>query len=70
MPAPPALTNSNAVTDSDHGAVVRVAAGFCAAVMLFFLSARLFVRWPWRNLFGKDDAAAIVASVGLAFHGR
>ena len=64
MSTPPhGVTPSTAVNSSDHGALVRVAAGFCTACMAFFLVTRLYIRWPWRTLFGSDDTVAVIASV-------
>lgn len=57
------ISPSTAINDNDHGALVKVAAGFCAALMLLSLAARLQIRWPWRSLFGKDDSVAVTASV-------
>lgn len=63
---PEGLSTSTAINDRDHGALVKVTAGFCTALSLLALVARLQIRWPWRNLFGKDDVVAVVASVSLS----
>lgn len=54
---------SQAVTPSDHGAVVKVVATFCTTMAMIFFLARLWVRWPWRELFGKDDWTVVFANV-------
>ena len=60
-----AVTPSSVVTNSDHGAVVKVTAAFCTSVSLVFLCTRLLIRWPWRELIGKDDLTICLASVRL-----
>lgn len=64
---PEGLSTSTAINDRDHGALVKVTAGFCTALSLLALVARLQIRWPWRSLFGKDDIVAVVATVSLSW---
>ena len=64
----PGVTASNVVNSKDRAAVVRVATGFCMACLVIFYGARLVIRWPWRILFGKDDLAALIASVWTSSH--
>ncbi len=58
---------SDAVNDRDHGKLVSVAVAFCTTLSLLLFCARLLARWPWRSLFGKDDAVTAAASVRIAF---
>lgn len=61
--ASPSLLMSTAVTDSDHGIVVTVVAWLCLAASVIFLGARIHIRWPLGELFGRDDAACTVSMV-------
>ena len=54
---------SDLVNDRDHGALVTVAAALCIVFSLLCFVARLVVRWPWKNLFGRDDAVTGAALV-------
>lgn len=54
---------SHVVNDRQHGALLRIAAAYCTTCTLLFLLARLWIRWPWHSLFGKDDVVAVVATV-------
>lgn len=58
---------SNVVNDQDQGALATIAAALALTTSGIFLCIRLLIRWPWHNLFGTDDAAVLVASVGSNF---
>lgn len=57
------LVPSALVNEQDHGALATITGAFCLATSGVFLLARLWVRWPWRSLFGKDDLCTVVATV-------
>lgn len=54
---------SDIVSDKDQGAVLTVAAAFCATNSLLFFCVRLLIRWPWKVLIGRDDLATTAATV-------
>jgi len=53
--------------DARHqGPKVTVTAALCLCFAAVVLATRLLIRWPWLKLFGLDDGAAMVASVGVS----
>lgn len=54
---------STAVTDTDRGIVVTVACWLCLVCNILFFGARVHIRWPLKNLVGKDDIACTFAMV-------
>jgi hypothetical protein len=56
---------STVVNERNHGAIVTIAAALCLTCSLIFFIARYIVRWPWRQLVGKDDVAAGASQVSF-----
>lgn len=61
--APPTLVISTAVNENDHGARIVVIAVLCLVVSGMSTLTRLIIRWPWKALFGGDDAVCLAAMV-------
>lgn len=59
----PTLLVSSAVTPTDHGKVVVLAAWICFTAGVLLSVARAYIRWPLDRLAGKDDAVYAVATV-------
>lgn len=59
----PTLTVSTAVTPTDHGKVVVLAAWLSFTAGLLLSAARAYIRWPLHRLAGKDDAVYAIATV-------
>ncbi|KAM0715749.1 hypothetical protein Q7P37_008263 [Cladosporium fusiforme] len=53
----------NPVDEKHQGPKVTVTAALCLCYASIILATRLLIRWPWRKLFGLDDAAATIASI-------
>lgn len=60
---PPQLDMSTAASDSDRGIIVTIVCWLCLVASILFYGARLHIRWPLKELFGKDDAACTVSLV-------
>ena len=56
---------STVVNDSDRGAILTVVAALAICCVGEFLSVRLVIRRPLRELFGRDDLLVVLATVGL-----
>lgn len=54
---------STAISASDRGPLVTIAAGLMLVAMVLFLGFRLTIRWPWAKLIGWDDWATMLGSV-------
>lgn len=61
--SPPSLVVSTAVNENNHGARIVVIAVLCLIASGMFMLTRLTIRWPWKALFGADDAVCLVAMV-------
>ena len=59
------VITSTVISDNDHGALVVVVLAFCMVTSLVFLCSRAAIRWPWKDFFGVDDWATLVATVRL-----
>lgn len=59
----PHLDMSTAVSDTDRSIVVTIACWLSLIASLIFYGARLNIRWPLKELFGKDDTACTVSTV-------
>ncbi|KAK5728130.1 hypothetical protein LTR17_012138 [Elasticomyces elasticus] len=59
------VVSSTAVNDKDQGALLTVALAFCTSCSFVFLIVRIIIRQPLSIFFGRDDAAATLATVGL-----
>jgi len=57
------VVSSNVVNDQDQGALATIAAALALTTIGILFCIRLLIRWPWRSLFGSDDAAVAIASV-------
>lgn len=55
---------STAVNANDRGLEVVVVALICLTFSILFLLTRLYIRWPWGSLLGRDDVLAAIAFVG------
>lgn len=58
----PKLQVSNAVTATDHGKLVVLAAWLCLTAGILLSAARVYIRWPLNALAGKDDVIYAVAT--------
>lgn len=54
---------STAISASDRGPLVTIAAGLMLVAMVLFLGFRLTIRWPWAKLIGWDDWATMLGSL-------
>lgn len=62
----PKLQVSDAVTATDHGKLVVLAAWLCLTAGILLSAARVYIRWPLNALAGKDDviyAAAMALAI-------
>lgn len=62
-PPEPTLQVSTAVNPTNHGGIVTVVTLLCLVNSVIFTAVRLQSRWPWQNLFGRDDLFAAAATV-------
>ncbi|KAF2726094.1 hypothetical protein K431DRAFT_289963 [Polychaeton citri CBS 116435] len=51
------------VDDNNQGPAITIAAALCTIVSTLFFASRLWIRWPWTQLFGRDDVATAVGVV-------
>lgn len=56
-----ALQKSTAITATDHGQIVALAAWLCFTAGVLLSAVRVYVRWPLTALAGKDDIAYAVS---------
>ncbi|KAL1590036.1 hypothetical protein WHR41_01444 [Cladosporium halotolerans] len=59
--AVPTLQVSTAVTDTDHGQIVVLAAWLCFTAGVLLSAVRVYIRWPLNALAGKDDYAYAIS---------
>lgn len=53
------LSGGSPLTADHHEAIAKIATGLCITVSFLSLVLRMLSRWPWRELFDKDDIVAI-----------
>ena len=54
---------STVINDNNRGAGIAIAAALCLVCTVMFLGTRVVIRYPWKSLFGLDDATTVVATV-------
>jgi hypothetical protein len=58
------LLRSNVINSNDHGAIITITTAVMLTTTLLFYVSRIFTRWPLDRLFGWDDTAITIATVG------
>ena len=54
---------SHAVNNNDHGPIIITVAAVLLVCSSLVLILRLWMRWPWKAMFGGDDYCTIAAHV-------
>lgn len=57
------LQVSTAITSTDHGQIVVLAAWLCFTAGVLLSAVRIYIRWPLSALAGKDDLAYAVSTL-------